>query len=230
LLSSFLLRVNGRTMPEPSRDICLLVVDDHAMFRVAIAEKLEKEADMAVIGTCGSAAEALEALHAGARPTILLLDFDLGPERVFEFLEVVIRNRFAQHVLVLTAGVSGREAVQLIEAGVRGVLHKHNTPTTLVDAIRQIAKGEVFLEKAYWGTVFSSMDHTKATEGPRLTTRDKTILRLVFQGLANKEIAARLEVSESAVKSAISQLFQKLSVRTRAQMVKVALEQYGDQL
>ncbi len=217
-------------MPEASRDIRLFVVDDHAMFRVAIAEKLDKEPDMTVVGAYGSAAEALEALHAGSRPTVLLLDFDLGSEPVLEFLEIVKKNGFAEQVLILTAGVNGREAVQLIEAGVRGILHKHNTPTTLVDAIRQVVRGEAFLEKSYWGAVFSSMDQTRAADTPRLTMRDKTILRLVFQGLANKEIAARLEVSESTVKSAISQLFQKLSVRTRAQLVKVALEQYGGQL
>lgn len=210
--------------------ISLLVIDDHAMFRDALAEKLGKEADMTVIGACGSAAEALDAIRAGARPTIILLDYDLGSERVTDFLARVKDAGFSGHVLVVTAGVGGRQALQLIQAGVRGILHKHHTPGTLCEKIRQIARGEVFLEPAYMGTMFNNLDRTGARGGPYLTERDKDILRLLFQGLANKEIAARLQVSESAVKSSVSQLFQKLSVHTRAQLVKVALEQYGDQL
>jgi two-component system, NarL family, nitrate/nitrite response regulator NarL len=210
--------------------IRLLVIDDHAMFRDAIAEKLAKENDMAVIGACGSAAEALAVIRAGGRPTVILLDFDLGSERVLDFLQTAKENDFGGQVLVVTAGVSGREAVQLIQAGVHGIIHKHHTPKALCDAIRQVVRGEVFLEKAYLGPVFRNLDQTRTADGPRLTERDKTILKLVFQGLVNKEIAAHLRVSESAVKSSISLLFHKLSVRTRAQLVKVALEQYSDQL
>lgn len=217
-------------MPEALVSIRLLVVDDHAMFRDAIAEKLGKEPDMAVVGSCGSASEALQLLRDGRQPTLILLDFDLGPERVIDFLHQAKMQGFSGPVLVVTAGVSGREAVQLIQAGVHGILHKHNTPKTLCDAIRQVARGEVFLEKKYLTPVFQNMDQTHPREGPNLTERDKAILRLLFEGLANKEIAARLTVSEGAVKSSVSQLFQKLSVRTRAQLVKVALEQYSDQL
>ena len=130
---------------------------------------------------------------------------------------------------MVTAGVSGREAIQLIQAGVHGIFHKHNTPKKLCDTIRQVARGEVFLETAYLNPVFHNLNAPKSGE-PRLTERDKAILRFLFEGLANKEIASHLRVSEGAVKASISQLFHKLSVRTRAQLVKVALEQYGDQL
>jgi len=218
-------------MPEAvSQRIQLLVVDDHAMFRDAIAEKLGKEPDMAVVGSCGSAAEALQAIGEGAQPAVILLDFDLGSGRVIDFLQDARKVGFSGQVLVVTAGVSGREAVELIQAGVHGILHKHNTQETLCAVIRQVAAGEVFLEKSYLGSVFHDLDQTRLSDEPHLTDRDKAVLRLLFQGLANKEIASRLQVSEGAVKSAISQLFQKLGVRTRAQLVKIALERYSDQL
>ena len=210
--------------------ISLLLVDDHALFREALAEKLGKVPDMAVAGVCGSAAEALELLRHGVQPGLILLDFDLGAERVFDFLTRLRQQGFAGAILVVTAGVGGRQAVQLIQAGVRGIFHKHNTPQSLCEVIRKIARGEVFLEGVYMGAVFADVDQTRIADEPRLTVRDKEILRLLFQGLANKEIAARLQVSEGAIKSSISLLFQKLSVHTRAQLVKVALEQYGDQL
>jgi two-component system, NarL family, nitrate/nitrite response regulator NarL len=217
-------------MSEIQTIVRLLVVDDHAMFRDAIAEKLGKEPDMSVVGACGSAAEALDLLQQGAQPAVILLDFDLGGERVIDFLMELKEKRFEGQVLVVTAGVSGREAVQLIQTGVRGILHKHNTPKALCDTIRQIARGEAYVEQVYLDPIFHGLDQTPTVKGPHLTDRDKAVLRLLFQGLANKEIAAHLQISEGAVKSSISQLFQKLGVRTRAQVVKVALEQYGDDL
>jgi DNA-binding NarL/FixJ family response regulator len=208
----------------------LLIVDDHALFREAVAEMLRKEEGISVVATCASAAEALELLRGGAQPTMILLDFDLGSERVMDFIAAFREHGYPGRILIVTAGVSGQEAIQLIQAGVHGIFHKHNTPDTLCGAIRQVASGEAFLEKAYLGSVFRNMDQTRPAGVPRLTERDKTVLRCLFEGLANKEIAARLQVSEGAVKASISQLFNKLKVRTRAQLVKVALEQYQDQL
>jgi two-component system nitrate/nitrite response regulator NarL len=217
-------------MIETTATIRLLLVDDHALFREALAEKLSKEPDMVIAGVCGTAAEAARLLQSEPAPTMILLDFDLGPDRVLDFLQVARHQGFEGRILMVTAGVSGREAIQLIQAGVHGILHKHNTPETLCDAIRQIARGELYLEKAYLGPVFRDINRIRSSNEPHLTDRDKAILRFLFEGLANKEIAASLEISEGAVKSSISQLFQKLGARTRAQLVKVALERYGDQL
>ena len=93
-----------------------------------------------------------------------------------------------------------------------------------------MAKGEVCLETKYLAPLFRSVDRSRPATGPKLTNRDRTVLRLILQGLTNREIAGRLEVSESAVKACLRQLFGKLEVRTRAQLVKVALEQFRDQL
>jgi len=133
-------------------------------------------------------------------------------------------------ILVVTAGVSGPEATQLIQAGVAGILHKHHSTEVLCGIIRQVAAGEVYLEKGYLGSLFRSVDRTRQPNRPLLTERDKTVLRFIFQGLTNKDIGARLNISEGAVKSSLRQLFEKLGVRTRAQLVKVALERYRDQL
>jgi DNA-binding NarL/FixJ family response regulator len=93
-----------------------------------------------------------------------------------------------------------------------------------------VAAGEVCLEKDYLGPLFRSLDQSRPDTRPKLTDRDKAVLRFIFQGLSNKDIGVRLQISEGAVKASLRQLFDKLSVRTRAQLVKVALEQYRDQL
>src|SRR5262249_44269174 len=113
---------------------------------------------------------------------------------------------------------------------VAGILHKHHSTEALCKTIRRIARGEVCLEENYLGPLFRSVDRSKPAAGPRLTDRDRTVLRFILQGLSNREIAGRLDVSEGAVKASLRQLFNKLEVRTRAQLVKVALEQYRDQL
>ncbi|HZS52700.1 MAG TPA: response regulator transcription factor [Bryobacterales bacterium] len=212
-----------------TQSIKLLLVDDHAMFCDGLARILEKEPDMKVVGKCASAAQALSLLpKSGA--TMVLLDFDLGAERAVDFVAEARQGGFKGQILVVTAGVSDQEAVQLIQAGVAGILHKHNSAEVLCSVVRQVAAGEVCLEKSYLKPLFRTVDRSAAPTRPTLTDRDKTVLRCIFQGLANKEIGARLQISEGAVKASLRQLFDKLAVRTRAQLVKVALEQYRDQL
>ena len=215
--------MNSSTISE----IRLLLIDDHALFREGLAGLLGRETDLRVVGMCASATEGLNLL-ADCHPTMVLLDFDLGPERALDFIQRARQGGFGGQILIVTAGVSDPEAVQLIQAGVAGILHKHNTPEALCEAIRQTASGEVCLEKTYLKPLFRTTDQSRVR--PRLTERDRAVLRFIFQGLANKEIGSRLEIAEGAVKASLRQLFQKLGVRTRAQLVKVALEQYRDLL
>jgi DNA-binding CsgD family transcriptional regulator len=84
--------------------------------------------------------------------------------------------------------------------------------------------------KDYWKSVFQTLDQTRGRSDPKLSDKDKVILRCIFQGLTNKEIGVRLDISEGAVKASLRQLFHRLGVGTRAQLVKVALEEYRDQL
>lgn len=199
------------------------------MFRQGLARVLEKESGFKVVGQFGSSAEALRALHdSGA--TMVLLDVDLGTERALDFVLECKKNAFSGQVLVVTAGTSGQEAVQLVQAGVAGILHKHHSTEELCNTIRQVADGEVYLEQEYFTALYRSVDRTKHQNRPPLTERDKVVLRYIFQGLSNRDIGARLKISESGVKSRLRQLFDKLGVRTRAQLVKIALEQYRDQL
>ena len=212
-----------------AQTINLLLLDDHQMFRQGLARVLEKEPGLKVVAQCSSSAQALDALKRGGA-SLILLDVDLGPERALDFVTQAKKVGFEGQILVVTAGISGQEAVQLVQAGVAGILHKQHSTEALCDAIRQVAAGEVFIEQNYLSSLFRSVDQTKPQTQPRLTDRDKTVLRFIFHGLTNKDIAARLEISEGAVKASLRQLFNKLGVRTRAQLVKVALEQYKEQL
>lgn len=209
--------------------IRLLLVDDHEMFREGLARMLEKEPDFVVVGQARSAMEALDRAVEGDA-SVVLLDVDLGGERAIEFVARARTRGFSGRILVLTAGMSDQEAVQLVQGGVAGILHKHHSTGVLCGAIRQIAQGEVWLEKAYLGPLFRMVDRSRQSSRPTLTERDKTVMRYLLQGLTNRDMAAKIEISEGAVKASLRHLCDKLRVRTRTQLVKVALEQFKDQL
>jgi two-component system nitrate/nitrite response regulator NarL len=207
----------------------ILLVDDHAMFRDGLARMLDKEGDFTVVGQVGSATEGLAVLPESS-PDVVLLDVDLGAERALDFVKGARGIGFGGQILVVTAGMSDQEAIQLVQAGVSGILHKHHSTDVLCSAIRKIASGEVCMENAYLAPLFRTMDRTRAPRRATLTDRDKTILRCILQGLSNREIAAKIQISEGAVKASVRHVCEKLGVRTRSQLVKVALEQYKDQL
>ncbi len=211
-----------------TRPIQLVIIDDHAMFREGLARLFEREPDLRIVGQYASATEALSNLPAAA--DVVLLDVDLGAERAIDFVRGAKQRGFEGRILVVTAGVSEHEAVQLVQAGVSGILHKQHSTEVLCNRIREIAAGEVCLEPAYLASLFRSVGRPQTSGRARLTDRDKAVLRYILQGLTNREIGERIEVSEGAVKASMRQLFGKLKVRTRAQLVKVALEQYRDQL
>lgn len=209
--------------------IRLLLIDDHAMFREGLARMLDREPSFSVAGQVSSATEGLAVLHS-CKPDVVLLDVDLGAERALDFVKGARDAGFGGQLLVVTAGISEQEAVQLVQAGVSGILHKHHSTDVLCGAIRQIAGGEVRMEQAYLAPLFRAVDRTRTPTRAALTDRDKTVMRGILQGLSNREIAARLDVSEGAVKASVRHVCEKLNVRTRSQLVKVALEQYKDQL
>jgi two-component system nitrate/nitrite response regulator NarL len=220
----------GVAMSDPIADtIRIMLVDDHVMFREGLARMLEKEAGFMIAGQVNSASEGL-AFLAGSEASLVLLDVDLGGERALDFVTGARAAGFEGQILILTAGMSDQEAIHLAQAGVSGIVHKHRSTEALCRAIRQTANGEVCMEQAYLTPLFRALDRTRSPKRPTLTERDKTVTRGVLQGLTNREIAARLQISEGAVKAAVRHVCEKLSVRTRSQLVKVALERYKGQL
>jgi two-component system, NarL family, nitrate/nitrite response regulator NarL len=211
-----------------NRVIKVLLVDDHAMFREGLARMLATEQDLEVVAEASSVSEALPLLN--AQTDVVLLDVDLGPERALEFVERAKAAAFQGRILIVTAGISGREAVQLVQAGVAGILHKNHPTKVLCGAIRKVMAGEACIEDEYLSALFQSVDRASSGMHPKFTERDRVVVQHVLQGLTNREIADQLSISEAAVKASLRQLFEKLSVHTRAQLVKVALEQYNGRL
>jgi two-component system nitrate/nitrite response regulator NarL len=215
--------------PNPIR---ILVVDDHTLFRESVARLLAAEPDFEIAAHCASAPEALK-LVAKTPIDVVLLDYDLGDGKGLDFLSKAQGMGFKGRVLVVTAGVSELEAAEMIRQGIAGILRKHCSPAALAQSIRDVSGGKDYFEPGYLRSVLAGIASPATTpeyQRKKLTDRERQVLRHVFEGLANKEIADRLEVSESSVKATLQQLFSKTGVRTRSQLVRTALENYKDQL
>jgi two-component system nitrate/nitrite response regulator NarL len=215
-------------MGADSRPVEVLLVDDHEMFRDGLAHMIEKEPDIRLVGQASSAGEALAILN-GVVADVVLLDVDLGRERAIDFVEGAHKAGFSGKILIVTAGVSSQEAIQLVQAGVSGIVHKNRSAVALCGAIRKVFAGEAYMEEDYLPALFRSVNRAKE-DRPKFTERDRSVFQFVLQGLTNREIAEKLHISEGAAKASLRQLFEKLGVHTRAQLVRVGLEQYHGHL
>ena len=205
----------------------ILLVDDHALLREGAARLLDAEGDLTVVGRCGSVEEALEILGS-TEVDLVLLDVDLGRERGFQFFKPARDNGFGGRVLIVAAVLSVFEVRRLVQAGAAGVFLKQSPPNLLVDAIRAVMAGQLYIDPALQD--YFRSDDAPGNSPEALTSREQAVLGAVVEGLANKEIAARVHISEALVKATLQQLFDKNGVRTRSQLVRIALEQYGNQL
>ena len=204
-------------------------MDDHGLFRESLSRLLQTEADFEMAGDCATATEAL------AQTTlkdidIVLLDYDLGEEEGTRFLEQAAGRGFSGRILLVTAGMGDTLMFRALQRGASGIFLKHSPPGHLVDAIRKVMAGEMWLDPGVTRSVIaaasSGTPQKRTARG--LTDREQAVLKGVFEGLTNKEIGARLEISESSVKAVLQQLFDKTGVRTRSQLVRIALEEHSE--
>ena len=215
-------------MPEPlQKTISILILDDHALFRESVARLLAAEPDFEIGAHCGSVEEALAVLRQ-TPIDIVLLDIDLGEQDGTEFLRLAKQQGFTGRILVVTAGIEEGKVAELIHTGISGIFTKHNSANSLPQGIRDVMAGKVwFDQKLLQGAVAGRVGARSAS---RFTQRERQVLSLVFEGLANKQIAQQIGVSESSVKATLQQLFSKTGVHTRSQLVRITLEKYKDQI
>lgn len=205
----------------------ILLVDDHALFRDSVARFLDDDTRLQVVGGCATLEEAKEFLLK-CPVDLILLDFDLGQRDGVEFMRLAASVGYRGRVLLVTAGVDEGTAATLVKSGIAGVFFKHDPPAALLDAIHEVLAGKVWFDQNYLQKIVGQAAETEPPRTRKLTEREQQVLVGVFEGLANKQIAERLQVSESSVKATLQQLFQKTGVRTRSQLVRIALEQYRD--
>ncbi|HLI84450.1 MAG TPA: response regulator transcription factor [Bryobacteraceae bacterium] len=204
------------------RRLQLLLVDDHILFREGLRRLLVSEPDFETVEECSTAAEALEAIGRSA-VDVVLLDFDLEDDTGTRFIAAAAAAGYKGKILMVTAGMSPQDVTAARKLGIAGIFLKHNPPNSLLEAIRIVAAGGSWIDPKIAAHAGNSAARPGAP-ADHLTPRERNVLRAVFEGLTNKEIAYRLGVSQSSVKMTLQHLFDKMGVRTRGQLVRIAIE------
>lgn len=204
------------------RRIRVFVVDDHALFREGLIRLLNSDASMSVVGSAESAGAALEMVP-GTDADVVILDYNLGRHTAQHVVSGLRERGFRGRSLVVTAGLPDADAVDLLRLGASGIVMKSESPEALHRNIREVAAGRVLIDQRHFQRLAEPVAAARSAQ-PALSGREQRVLSLLLEGHTNKQIGAALSISESAAKAALQQLFAKTGVRTRSQLVRVALE------
>jgi DNA-binding NarL/FixJ family response regulator len=205
----------------------VLIVDDHTLFRESLSRLLEADTECRITGTCASVGEAL-AMVAKEEIDIVLLDYDLGEKPGTSFLDESRRIGFVGRVLMVTGGMNPELILRALDHGASGIFLKNSPLAELMQAIHRIMQGEIWVDPGMVKTLIAGIrQHAREASQESLSTRERSVLRYVFEGLSNKEIGQQIGISEGSVKAALQQLFARTGVRTRSQLVRIAVERHS---
>jgi NarL family two-component system response regulator LiaR len=210
-------------MADPIR---VLIVDDHEIVRKGIRALLATKRDIQVIGEASDGTQAVtqaQTLH----PDVILMDLMMPKMSGIQATRLITAGQPETRVLVLTSFAADEQVFPAIKAGALGYLLKDSGPQELVQAIRQVFRGEPSLDPLVARKVLnelSSPPQKPLTPDP-LTARELDILRLVAQGMSNKEIAGNLVIAEETVHTHVSNILNKLHLASRTQAALYALKE-----
>jgi two-component system response regulator DegU len=214
------------TEDRPER-ISLLIADDHPLFREGLRRALELAAGLSVVGEAADGESCLaEAVR--LQPHVVLLDLSMpGPGGT----EVVRRLKEARpdgKVVILTIHDGEQDLLDAVRAGADGYILKDVEPSELIRAIRACWRGERYLQQGLGGKLMQGLERiaTSVAGGPQtvVSEREWAVLQLLAEGCSNRDIGARLYISEKTVKNHASSLFRKLGARDRTQAVLEAVK------
>ncbi|GAA3306156.1 response regulator [Streptomyces cinereospinus] len=221
-------------MSERQGRITVMVVDDHPMWRDAVARDLA-ESGFEVVATAGDGDQAVRRAKAAA-PDVLVLDLNLPAKPGVQVCKELVAHRPALRVLVLSASGEHADVLEAVKSGATGYLLKSASTQELLDAVRRTAAGDPVFTPGLAGLVLGEYrrlasepvpgaapdaDEAKA---PRLTDRETEVLRLVAKGLSYKQIAERLVISHRTVQNHVQNTLGKLQLHNRVELVRYAIE------
>jgi DNA-binding NarL/FixJ family response regulator len=194
--------------------IRVLLADDHGVIRDGLGGLIEGLEDVELVGTAADGAEAVERARA-LRPDVILMDLEMPGVDGIEATRRIVAERPGAAVLVLTAFSDRRRILGALEAGACGYLLKDAASEEVADGVRAAARGESPLDPRAARTVLSARMEPDPLAG--LSVREREVLDALVEGLPNKLIARRLEISEKTVKSHLTRIFRELDVTDRTQ-------------
>lgn len=206
--------------------IKVLIVDDHAIVRKGIRAVLEAKGDIAVIGDACNGSEAVRLVQE-LSPDVVLMDLMMPQLDGIRATRAITSEHPATRVLVLTSFAGDEQVFPAIKAGALGYLLKDTGPEELVQAIRQVYRGEPSLDSSVARKLLAELSNPpkKPLTPDPLTARELEVLKLLAQGQSNKEISATLLISEETAHSHVSSILTKLHLASRTRAALYALKE-----
>jgi DNA-binding NarL/FixJ family response regulator len=208
--------------------ISVVVVDDHPIFLAGLQQLFKKQPDFELVGVAEDAVQ-LEAVLAQTTPAVILMDIEM-PERDGISATAFVRKRAPGTKVVMLTGYDNPDLIfRALKAGAVGYLLKNTRSKEILDTLRRVAAGELFLNPELAGKFLHEFQRDQEVEEVRrlvhtLTPREEEVLRLVATGANNREISQRLFISELTVKMHLASIFRKLQVNDRTKAAILALK------
>jgi two-component system response regulator NreC len=205
--------------------IRILLVDDHAMFRAGIKALIQTEERLEVVGEASSGDEAVDRVRE-LKPDIVIMDLAMPDSNGLEATRRISALELDTSVLVLTVHAEEEYLVPVVEAGASGYLTKTSADTDLLEAIRVVARGQVFLPPKAATLLLKRYKDAEGDEGAGLSdlsTREQEVLALTAEGYSSREIGQKLFISPKTVDTYRSRIMDKLGLSHRSELVRFAL-------
>jgi len=207
--------------------IRIAIADDHALVLHGLKRLFDGEAEFEVVECCGNGTEAIAAARRG-NVDVLLLDIKMPGLSGIDVLRTISAERLKCSTVLLTAALSDSDAVEGLRLGARGIVLKESSPDTLLECVRRVSRGEQWIDSE---TMTRALDAITRRESMMsdpsrtLTARELEIVRMIAQGLRNKAIAERLFISEGTVKIHLHNVYEKLGLDGRLELMLHAQKQ-----
>jgi len=210
-----------------SETISVLVVDDHPLFRQGVVHTLGSVPDLTVVGEATSGEEALK-LARELLPDVVLLDISMPGWNGLVTAERISTACPASAIVMLTVSEDKDKLLAAFKSGARAYVLKGVSPQELASVIRSSARGDVYVSPSLAVEMLVSLTRGHAPDSlQELTSREREILRLIGKGLTNREIGAQIFLSEKTIKHHVTNILQKLQVRSRVEAALFAARHDG---
>jgi two-component system, NarL family, response regulator LiaR len=203
----------------------LMLADDHAIVREGLKVVLAAQADLRIVAEESDGERALAAIRAH-RPDVAVLDIQMPGLTGIEVARKLAGDGSLTSVVLLSMHKDASFVQAALDAGVEGYVVKEDAARELIDAIRAVARGDVYLSPRIAGSVVQALRRGPPQKVPQLTPRERDVVRLLSEGLTSKEIAQRLDLSPKTVDGHRAAIMDKLGIRSVAGLVKYAIRNH----
>jgi DNA-binding NarL/FixJ family response regulator len=201
-----------------------LIADDQTLFRVGLARLLEEDERVEIVGLAGDGAEAVK-LAGSLKPDVVLMDLKMPNLDGIEATREIVSMHPGVKVLLLTTFEADNHVIQALKAGASGYILKDSRPDSIVSSLLAVMAGERVMASAVANRVLEMLTGMTTPKDfyDGLTGREVEILKLLASGMANKQIAYKLKISEKTVRNHVSNMYEKLNIYDRSQAVLYAV-------